>query len=127
LYLDGDSLLHIAYLFESYVAAAFLLDLLKLEDLCITDTRGNTPLYRIATRTQNTKSHVDIAQRLVHANNGVTANIKNANGDLPLHGAYRLDDEEVFALLINNTRSLDEENNLGKKVLELVVRRHLNY
>lgn len=117
-----NTLLHIACDFENYRAAAFLLDQLKPEDLRTTNKFGDTPLHTLARERRNTKSRVHVARRLVHADNGVAANIKNANGELPLHIASCGPCEEVFSLLVDNTRDLDEETNTGKTALEVAVR-----
>jgi ankyrin repeat protein len=105
--------------------AAFLLDLLKPEDLRITDKSGDTPLHVLAGRTRDGKGRVHVGRRLVHADNGVAANIKNASGHLPLHLACSFHNEEVFTLLVDYTIDLDEENHSGKRALEVAVEMNL--
>lgn len=124
-YLGGMTLLHIACKFDNYCAAAFLLDLLKPEDLRIKDKYGDTPLHLLVRYGRNAKSNAHVARRLVHADNGVAANIKDADGQLPLYLACNLSSEEVFTFLVDNTRDLDEETNLGDRALEAAVRRNL--
>ncbi|KAH0537126.1 hypothetical protein FGG08_006059 [Glutinoglossum americanum] len=121
----GDTLLYDACRFGSYRAAAFLLDLLRPEDLIIGSKDRNTPLHTLATHSRTSEGRDYIARRLISATNGVAANTKGAEGRLPLHTACYYCCEEIFSLLVDYTTDLDEEDSNGERVLEMTVRMDL--
>jgi ankyrin repeat protein len=118
----GSTLLCIACSNENYRAAAFLLDLLKPEDLTITNRVGYTPLLILAGGTRDLENYVHVAQRLIRADNGMAANIRTPKGLLPLHYAIQRSNYKISEFLLDYTRDLDEVDALGRTALEMAVR-----
>jgi ankyrin repeat protein len=117
--------LHYACLYENDLAIVFLLDVLKPEDLRLTDQCGDTPLHVFAKRPRIKMFHV--SGRLVAASAAAATNVKNTAGDLPIHIVSRKfnDDDGLFPLLVDHTSDLDEEGGSGETVLEIVAKRDL--
>jgi ankyrin repeat protein len=81
-------------------------------------------VYVFASRSRIQTFHV--AGRLVDADTAVAANIKNGNGDLPIHLASYLYSNkiDVFSVLVDHAGDLDVEGSSGETVLEIAVKRN---
>ena len=124
----GDTLLHHACAVLTYSVVEFLLDLLNPEHLSITNKRQQTPLHFLARRRDEKTEFLktctrSLAHRLVQTDMGVAANMKDKDGNLPLHLALSAD-SQIFPVLVHHTKNLDEENNVGETALELALAHH---
>lgn len=119
-------LLHSALSRGALPIAAFLLDVLLPYGARITDRNGDTPLHLVWHSLISFEDQVRyIARRLMEADKGVAANVKNSRGELPVHMMARLahsTGKEVLDLLAKYTSNLDDETNDGETVLDIAIR-----
>ncbi|KAI8652052.1 hypothetical protein NCS56_01422000 [Fusarium sp. Ph1] len=110
---SGNSLLHEAAVRGRLSIVRFLLHRLKQQYVATVQNDGNTPLHLVS---QNDDQR-DMAELLVNADDGVSANEENFDGHLPIHVACIFNQPEIVRLLIDHTHDLNAKDSEGNTPL----------
>ncbi|KAH6952935.1 hypothetical protein DER45DRAFT_574581 [Fusarium avenaceum] len=118
--------LQTAFSEASHPLKAFLLDFMNRNDLQVKDSRGNTLLHLLLTGIKSDNIHkgeqchicVALVQRIVQIDDGLSANTRTYDGNLPASIAmHPLISPRVLETLLQCTDYLNEEHNGGQGLL----------
>ncbi|KAL6400884.1 hypothetical protein AUP68_16602 [Ilyonectria robusta] len=124
--LDPGPFLSAVFASKGWAIAECLLDLMSPGQLNIVNpSTKRTPLHHLAGTSVSTgfnrRCVRSLAQRIILLDGGVSANMRDLNGNLPLHSAT-IASSEILDLLIQHTNDLQERNGSNETALEIAVK-----
>ncbi|KAK0726533.1 hypothetical protein B0T21DRAFT_293535 [Apiosordaria backusii] len=126
-FIHGDPPLNGACATKRYFVAEFVLEFLQKEDILFAASPGRAALSRLRFSVEEIDRLLpgrlySLVRRILEATDGAAANVKDENGEFPIHHAMRrYVPAEVIKVLMQYTTCLDVLTNYGDTPLVLAV------